>query len=84
MTTPEEFIAAAKQASVEQVRAMLAENPVLAGAEDAQGISAVRWAAYFQRGEVAEAIGLPPAASPEGDGRRKDKANGGDPQRKSP
>lgn len=56
MTTPEEFIAAAKQASVGQVRAMLAEDPSLADAEDAQGISAVLWAAYFQRGEVAEAI----------------------------
>lgn len=56
MTTPSEFIEAAKQASVEQLRAMLAENPSLADAEDAQGISAVLWAAYFGRSEVAEAI----------------------------
>ena len=62
---------------------MLAENPALADAEEAQGISAVLRAAYFQRGEVAGAIGLLPAASPEGEGRRKDKASGGEHQRKS-
>lgn len=56
MATPEEFIAAAKQASVEQVRAMLAEDPSLADAEDAQGISAEMWAAYCQRGDVAKVI----------------------------
>jgi ankyrin repeat protein len=56
MTTPNEFIEAAKQASIEQVRALLADDPSLADAEDAQGISAVLWAAYFGRSDVAEAI----------------------------
>ncbi len=83
MTTPDEFIAAAKRGSVEQARTMLAKDPSLADAEEAQGISAVLRAAYFQRGEVAEVIEGPRAASPEGEGRRKDKASGGEHQRKS-
>lgn len=56
MTTPEEFIAAAKQAGVEELRAVLAESPSLAGAEDAQCVGAVLLAACFLRGDIAEAI----------------------------
>jgi uncharacterized protein len=56
MTTRDEFIETVKKAPPEEIRGILAKQPELADAEDAQGISAVLWAAYFGRPEIAELL----------------------------
>lgn len=56
MTTNAEFIETVKKAPAEDVRRILAEEPALADAEDAQGISAVLWAAYFGKMDNAELL----------------------------
>lgn len=56
MSTREEFLEAAKKASLDEIRQMLAGDGSLADTEDEQGISAVLWAAYHGRMEIAEYI----------------------------
>jgi len=54
--TTQEFLETVKKAPADEIRAILAQQPELADAEDAQGISAVLWAAYFGRSEIAELL----------------------------
>jgi ankyrin repeat protein len=51
-----DVIASVQSGDVEAVRSMLKENPALASARDANGVSALMYAFYYRRGDLADLL----------------------------